>query len=96
MSRVLHLYWTLTQQVAVDQGHQIPEQTEEEPGPGESGREQEELVAPLHVQEGGPEVAHVERAPAADVLDAHVASAIFGQHTPPPPQVPGPSRLAAA
>jgi hypothetical protein len=30
------------------------------------------------------------------VLDAHVASAIFGQHTPPPPQVPGPSRLAAA
>ena len=80
----------------MDQGHKVPEHTEEEPGPSERGREQEELVAPLHVQEGGPEVPHVKGAPAADVLDAHVASAIFGQHTPPPPQVSAPSRLAAA
>ena len=96
MLRVLHFYWILTQQVTVDQGHQIPEHTEEKPGAGECGREQEELVTPLHVQEGGPEVPHVEGAPATDVLDAHVAPAIFGQHTPPPPQVPTPSRLAAA
>ena len=78
------------------QCQQIPQHPEQKPGPGKRGREQEELVAPLHVQKSGPEVAHVQSAAPADVLDAHVAAAIFGQDTPPLPQSPAPTGDTAA
>lgn len=82
---------TLTKQVSVHQCHQIPQHPEQEPGPRKRGREQEQLVAPLHVQKCCPEVPHVQSIPAADVLDAHVATPIFGQDTPPLPQSPTPT-----
>lgn len=84
----------LTEQVSVHQCHKIPQHPKQEPGPRKRGREQEELVAPLHVQKCCPEVTHVQSAPPADVLDAHVATPIFGQDTPPLPQSPAPTRYA--
>ena len=78
------------------QRHKVPQHPKQEPGPGEGGGEEKELVAPLHVQEGGPEVTYVQGAPPTDVLDAHVAPPILGEHTPPPPQGPAPARAPAA
>lgn len=66
--------------------HQVPQHPEHEPGAGEGGREEEELVAPLHVQEGGPEVAEVQRPQSVHVLDADVAPSVFRQHAAPPPE----------
>ena len=68
----------------MDQGHQVPEQPKQEPGPGEGGGEQEELVTPLHVQEGRPEVAEVQGTAAAHMLNEHVAPAVLGEHAAPP------------
>lgn len=79
----------------MNQSHQVPHHAEEEPGSGERGREQEELVAPGHFQKGRPKVTHVEHAPPADVLDANVAAAIFGEDAPPFPQGPAPGRRPA-
>lgn len=45
---------SLTKQVTVHQGHQVPQYPKQEPGPGKRGGEQEELVAPLHVQKRCP------------------------------------------
>lgn len=66
--------------------HQVPQHSEHEPRASKGGREEEELVAPLHVQEGGPEVAEVQRPPSTNVLDVDVASPVFGQHTAPSPE----------
>lgn len=73
------------------QGHQVPQYSKQEPGPSKGGRKEEELVAPLHVQESRPEVAEVQRPSAAHMLDAHVASSVFGEDAPPPAQSTGPS-----
>lgn len=78
----------------MDQCDQVPQHPEHEPGPCKSGSEQEELVAPLHVQKCCPEVTHVQSTPSADMLDAHVASPVFGQDTSPLPQRPSPTRYA--
>lgn len=82
----------LTEQISVHQRHQVPQDPEQKPGPCERGCEQEELVAPLHFQERGPEVTHVEGAAPADVLNPHVAAAIFGQDSPPLPQSAAPAQ----
>lgn len=78
----------------MNQSHQVPHHPEEEPGSRERCCEQEELVAPLHFQEGRPKVTHVEGAPPTDVLDPNVAAAIFGEDAPPFPQSPS-GRCAA-
>lgn len=44
----------LTKKITMHQGNQIPEYTKEKPGPGKRSSEQEELIAPLHVQERCP------------------------------------------
>lgn len=66
--------------------HQVPQQSKQEPGPSKGGREQEELVAPLHVQKGRPEVTEVQGPTPAHVLNSYIAPAIFGQDPAPPPQ----------
>lgn len=73
------------------QCHQVPQHPKQKPGPCEGGREQEELVAPLHVQERCPEVTHVKSAPPTDVLNSHIAPSILGQNTSPLPQSPAPT-----
>lgn len=65
-------------------GHQVPEHSEHEPGPRKGGREEKELVAPLHIQESRPQVAKVEGPPAAHMLDENIASPIFGEDSAPP------------
>lgn len=96
VSKVILLDFTvhlllLTQQVSMHHCHQVPKHTKHEPGPSEGGREQEELVAPLHVQERRPEVAEVQRPSSAYVLDAHIAPSVFGEDAAPPSQSIGPS-----
>lgn len=59
------------------QGHQVPENPKKEPGASKSGREQEELVSPLHVHKRRPKVPHVEGAPPTDMVNANVAAAVF-------------------
>lgn len=86
----------LTQQVSMHHCHQVPKHTKHEPGPSEGGREQEELVAPLHVQERRPEVAEVQRPSSAHVLDAYVAPSIFGEDAAPPSQSIGPSSCSSS
>lgn len=71
--------------------HQVPQDPKQEPGPGKGGGEEEELVAPLHVQKGRPEVTEVQRPPPAHMLNTHIASSIFGEDATPPSQGVGPS-----
>lgn len=71
--------------------HQVPQHSEHEPGASEGGREEEELVTPLHVQKSGPEIAEVESPSSAHVLNANIASSIFGEHAAPSPQSVGAS-----
>lgn len=78
------------------QGDEVPQHPEDEPGPGEGGREEEELVSPLHIHEGRPQVPQVEGAAAAHVLDFDVGAAIFGHDPPPLPERAGPSRDGAS
>lgn len=80
-----------TLQIAVHHGHQVPEHSEDEPGPCKGGREEEELVAPLHIQESRPQVAEVEGPPPAHVLDQNIAPAVFGEDSAPPSQGAGAS-----
>lgn len=81
----------LTLQISVHHCHQVPEHPKHEPGPSEGGSEEEELVAPLHVQECCPEVTEVERPSSADVLNANVAPSVFGEDATSPSQSIGPS-----
>ena len=46
-------------QVSVNQGDQPKEETESQPGGKETGREDQQHVAPLHIQEGGEDVLEV-------------------------------------
>lgn len=80
-----------TLQISVHQGHQVPEHAEDEPGPCKGGREEEELVAPLHIQESRPQVAEVEGPPPAHVLDQNIAPPVFGEDSAPPSQSAGAS-----
>ena len=72
------------QQVPMGHGDQVPHHTKEEPGACEGSREEQKLVAPLHVNEGGPQVLEVEEALVRDVLHPHVAATIFCEDSPPP------------
>lgn len=66
--------------------HQIPQHSEHKPGSRKGGREEKELVAPLHIQESCPQVAEVEGPSPANMLDENIASSIFGEYSAPPSQ----------
>ncbi len=72
--------------------HQVPKHTKHKPGPSKGGREEEEFVAPLHVQESCPEVPEVQCPSSAYMLNTDIASSIFGEDAAPPSQSIGPSR----
>lgn len=66
--------------------HQVPEHSEHKPGSRKGGREEKELVAPLHIQESRPQVTEVEGPSPANMLDENITSSIFGEYSAPPSQ----------
>lgn len=65
-------------QVPVDKGNGIVDHPEQEPGHHERGGKQGELVSPLHVDDGGPQVLEVEQVYAVHFVDSHVAVPALG------------------
>ena len=65
-------------QVPMDKGDGIVDHPEQEPGHHECGSKQGELVSPLHVDDGGPQVLEVEQIYAIHFVNSHVAVPALG------------------
>lgn len=73
------VFFLLTKQISMNKGHQVPKYSKQEPGSSKRSRKEEELVAPLHVQESCPEVPEVQGSSTTDMLNPDIASSIFGE-----------------
>ena len=62
----------------MNEGNGIVDHTKKEPGHHERGSKQGELVSPLHVDDGGPQVLEVEQVYAIHFVDSHVAVSTLG------------------